>query len=134
MLKNNFYRPVVLRKVVHMLLDIFLNFVIFCILFCILRNCFIIATRQTLSKFYFRHFNYFNHCFMAFWSRSFLYPLLFVPLPLALCSFTPCSLFLYPLLFVPYTLLFFPFLLPIFPPSPNAQCTMHNPLSSAIAH
>lgn len=113
MLKNNFYRPVVLRKVVHMLLDIFLNFVIFCILFCILRNCFIIATRQTLSKFYFRHFNYFNHCFMAFWSRSFLYPLLFVPLPLALCSLH---------------LALFSFPSPHFSSLP--QCTMHNAQST----
>ena len=29
MLKNNFYRPVVLKKVVHMLLHTFLQFVIF---------------------------------------------------------------------------------------------------------
>ena len=106
MLKNNFYRPVVLRKVVHMLLDIFLNFVIFCILFCILQIYFIIATRQTLSKFYFRHFNYFNHCFVDFWSRSFL---------------TSCS----------FILSFSPFFLP--PPMHNAQSTKQRNCALALS-
>lgn len=114
MLKNNFYRPVVLRKVVHLLLDIFLNFVIFCILFCILQIYFIIATtRQTLSKFYFRHFNYFNHCFVDFWSRSFL---------------TSCSLFLSSCSFF---LSFSPFFLP--PPMHNAQSTKQRNCALALS-
>lgn len=115
MLKNNFYRPVVLRKVVHMHLGYIFKFLLsFCILFCILQISFIIATtRQTLSKFYFRHFNYFNHCFMAFWSRSFL---------------TSCSLFLSSCSFF---LSFSPFFLP--PPMHNAQSTKQRNCALALS-
>ena len=106
MLKNNFYRPVVLRKVVHMLLDIFLNFVIFfayCFAFCKI----ILLLQQD------RHFQSFISATLIT-SIIVLWP--FGPVPslhLALCSFH---------------LALFSFPSPHFSSLP--QCTMHNAQST----
>lgn len=110
MLKNNFYKPVVLKKVVHTLLDIFLNFVIFFAYY--FAFCEIVLLLQQD-----RHFQSFISATLIA-SIIVLWP--FGPVP----SFTPCSLFLTPCSFF---LSFSPF-------SSLPQCTMHNPLSSAIAH
>ena len=121
MLKNNFYRPVVLRKVVHMLLDIFLNFVIFfayCFAFCKI----ILLLQQD------RHFQSFISATLIT-SIIVLWP--FGPVP----SFTPCSLFLTPcsLFLTPCSLFlsFSPFFLP--PPMHNAQSTKQRNCALALS-
>ena len=121
MLKNNFYRPVVLRKVVHMLLDIFLNFVIFfayCFAFCKI----ILLLQQD------RHFQSFISATLIT-SIIVLWP--FGPVP----SFTPCSLFLTPcsLFLTPcsFFLSFSPFFLP--PPMHNAQSTKQRNCALALS-
>ena len=121
MLKNNFYRPVVLRKVVHMLLDIFLNFVIFfayCFAFCKI----ILLLQQD------RHFQSFISATLIT-SIIVLWP--FGPVP----SFTPCSLFLTPCSFFltpcSFFLSFSPFFLP--PPMHNAQSTKQRNCALALS-
>lgn len=114
MLKNNFYKPVVLKKVVHMHLGYIFKF---CYLFAYyFAFCEIVLLLQQD-----RHFQSFISATLIT-SIIVLWP--FGPVP----SFTPCSLFLTPCSFF---LSFPPFFLP--PPMHNAQSTKQRNCALALS-